>query len=139
MQTDVDEKKPHLLNQEKLNDLVRYLIPSKSRVTQFKTTAMNLLQEGTKVLIFRNRSAKLSSFYNFEATICHYTNATALMEELGTDHVAKEWRLFIDYSKASLKAVVLHNGNKTPSIPQAHAVGMKKTHDFTKLLLDLMI
>jgi hypothetical protein len=38
---------------------------------------------------------------------------------------AEEWRLFIDSSLVSLKAVLIHNGNKYPSIPLAHAVHMK--------------
>jgi hypothetical protein len=32
--------------------------------------------------------------------------------------------LFIDSSKISLKAVLLHNWNKYPSVPLAHAVNM---------------
>ena len=37
-----------------------------------------------------------------------------------------QWRLFIDSSKLSLKAVLLHNGNKLSSIPLAHAGHMKE-------------
>ena len=63
---------------------------------------------------------------------------TVLMEKLGTDHVAKEWGLFIDSSKASLKAVLLHSGNKKLSLPLERAVRMKKKYDFIKLILDLV-
>lgn len=35
------------------------------------------------------------------------------------------WRLFIDSFKVSLKAVLLHNGNKFPFISLAHATNMK--------------
>ena len=45
------------------------------------------------------------------------------MKELGLEHDPDEWRLFIDSSKASLKAVLLHNVNQNPSVPVAHAVG----------------
>lgn len=34
-------------------------------------------------------------------------------------------RIFIDASRISLKAVLLHNGNKYPSVPLAHATNMK--------------
>jgi hypothetical protein len=44
--------------------------------------------------------------------------------------------LFIDSSKASLKAVLLHNGNKYPSVPLAHAVNMKESNENVKLLLE---
>jgi hypothetical protein len=48
------------------------------------------------------------------------------MEALGHQHNTPEWRLFIDSSKVGLKAVLLHNGNKYPSVPLAHAVNMKE-------------
>jgi len=35
---------------------------------------------------------------------------------------------YIDSSKVSLKAVLLHNGNTQPSIPSAHAVHKKETY-----------
>ena len=40
----------------------------------------------------------------------------------------EQWRLFIDASKTSLKAVLLYNGNKLPSIPVAYAPSTKKTY-----------
>lgn len=44
-------------------------------------------------------------------------------------------RLFIDSGKISLKAVLLHNGNQKPSVPLAHAVGMKGTFQSMEILL----
>jgi len=41
-------------------------------------------------------------------------------------NITQMWRLFIDSSKVSLKVVLLHNGNRFPSIPLAHAANMKK-------------
>ena len=43
---------------------------------------------------------------------------------------------FIDSNKASLKAVLLHNGNIHLSIPLAHVVQLKETYETMKLLLD---
>jgi hypothetical protein len=40
---------------------------------------------------------------------------------LSMSHCPDAWRLFINSSKVSLKAVLLHNGNVLPSIPVAHA------------------
>ena len=51
------------------------------------------------------------------------------------DYEAKEWRLFIDASKYSLKAVFLYNWNELPSIPVGHAVDMKQTYANLKKLL----
>ena len=135
-----DEKTPHLLNQLELNDLVRDLSLPKEKVELLSSRLQqwNLLEKGTKVTNYRDRSAKLSSFYKFMDGVCYCPNATALMEELGAKHDAENWRLFIDSSKTSLKAVLLHNGNTKPSIPLAHAVGMKETYDSMKRILELI-
>ena len=58
-----------------------------------------------------------------------------LFKPLNTIHCSDEWRLFIDSSKVSLKAVLLHNGNVLPSIPVAHAFGIKESDDTMKQLL----
>jgi hypothetical protein len=44
--------------------------------------------------------------------------------------------LFIKSSKVSLKAVLLNNGNKFPSVSLPHAANMKKTYENMKLLLE---
>lgn len=59
-----------------------------------------------------------------------------LMSALNISHKSEEWRVFIDSSQLSLKAVFLHNGNMLPSIPVGHAVHMKETYDDMKLRLD---
>ena len=46
-----------------------------------------------------------------------------------------QWCLFIDSSKVSLKLVLLHNGNRFPSVPLAHAANMKEICESTELLL----
>jgi hypothetical protein len=43
--------------------------------------------------------------------------------------------LFIDSAKVSLKVVLLHNGNKFPSVPLVHAANMKESYERMKLLL----
>jgi len=43
--------------------------------------------------------------------------------------------LFIDSSTVSLKAVLLHNGNKFPSAPLANAVHVKETYENLQVLL----
>jgi hypothetical protein len=44
--------------------------------------------------------------------------------------------LFIDSSKNNLKAVLLHNGNKSPSVPLAHAANMKECYENMELLFE---
>ena len=54
---------------------------------------------------------------------------------LNMNHCSDEWRLFIDFSKFSLKAVLPHNGNVLPPIPVAYAFGIKESGDRMKQLL----
>lgn len=60
------------------------------------------------------------------------------MQELGYKHLPVDWRLFIDSSKASLKAVLLHNGNSQPSLPLAHSISKKETYETMEVLLKLL-
>ena len=60
------------------------------------------------------------------------------MSELGCEHNPADWRLFIDSSKTSLKAVLLHNGNIKPSIPVGYSILRKETYNTMKILLDLL-
>ena len=57
-----------------------------------------------------------------------------VMEVLGHEFNPDQWRLFTDLSKVSLKVVLLHNENKFPSVPLAHAVNMKESYESMKLL-----
>ena len=57
------------------------------------------------------------------------------MEGFGYEFNADQWRLFIDSSKVSLKMIILHNGNKFPSVLLAHTANMKERYESTKLLL----
>ena len=50
-----------------------------------------------------------------QVVYCH--NVAGLIEDLKIQYANEEWRLFIDSSKTSLKAVPLHNGNTLPSVP----------------------
>ena len=49
-----------------------------------------------------------------------------------------EWRLFIDSSSKSLKAVLLNIGNKIASVPVAHSVQFTENYENMKLLLSAL-
>ena len=70
-----------------------------------------------------------------EGDLVYCNDIDGLMATLRITHDPDEWRLFIDLSKTSLKAVLLHNGNVLPSTPVGHVVHMKETHDNMKQLL----
>ena len=57
------------------------------------------------------------------------------MEVSGHEYNPDQWRLFIDSSKVSLKVVLLHNRNRLPSVPLAHAANIKQSDESMKLLL----
>ena len=135
-----EDKLPHLITQEELNDLVRDLSLSKEKaeILGSRLQEWNLLQEGTKISHFRDRHSALAAFYHMENDICFCTDIDGLMSELGYKHEVDEWRLFIDSGKISLKAVLIHNGNQKPSVPLAHAVGMKETFQSMEILLKVI-
>jgi len=58
-----------------------------------------------------------------------------LFKALIMSHCSDEWRLLIDSSKVSLKAVLLHNENVLHSIPVSHAFGIEERNDSMKPLL----
>ena len=69
-------------------------------------------------------------------TLCFCNNIDALMEALGVQHIPSECRLFIDSSKSSIKAVLLHNGNLLPSIPIAYSENLREPHESMVFLLE---
>ncbi|GBO36445.1 hypothetical protein AVEN_57010-1 [Araneus ventricosus] len=60
--------------------------------------------------------AALGSFCQ-DGDVIFCNDVDSLFKALDLQHNPKEWRLFIESSMVSLKADLLHNGNKHPSIP----------------------
>lgn len=58
------------------------------------------------------------------------------MASFNVEYVPEDWRLFIDSSKRSLKAVLLHNGNKYASVPVGHSVHLKETYQNLDVVLN---
>ena len=133
-------KEPHLITQEELNDLIRDLSLTKdnAEVLGSRLKEWNLLADDARTSVYRKRHQNLSRFYQMSNTMCYCADINGLMEELGFQHNVDEWRLFIDSSKASLKAVLLYYGNTKPSVPVAHAVEMKETYETMQTLLKLI-
>lgn len=128
---------PHLLTQNDLNDLVRDLgLPkSKAELLGSRLKQWNLLAGDVRVSTFRNRQKEFETFFFMEGDLVACNNINGLMGAINIVYDPCDWRLFIDSSKTSLKAVLLHNGNALPSIPVGYAVHMKETYDNMKQLL----
>ena len=129
---------PHWITQEDLNDLARdlYLSKQQSRLLVSRLKQWNLVQEDVRITSFRNRNKDFVSFFDMENKLCYCTNIPGLFTSLGLLHNPSDWCLFIDYSKRSLKGVLLHNGNKYSSIPIAQSVHLKEFYDDMELLLE---
>ena len=78
------------------------------------------------------------SYDSDDPSLCYCTDVQGLFQEIDIAYSASDWRLFIDSSKRSLKAALLHNGNVYPSIPIAHSVQMKEDRESVKILLELI-
>jgi len=77
----------------------------------------------------------LVQFFKMEKGLVACTDIDGLMQTLNINHTPLDWRLFIDSTKLSLKAVPLHNGNAQPSIPIGHSVH-NESYENTKILME---
>ena len=62
----------------------------------------------------------LVQFFKMQRGLVACTDIDGLMQTLSINHIPLDWLLFIDSSKLSLKAVLLHNDNTLPSNPGGH-------------------
>lgn len=129
---------PHRLTQGELSDLIRDLdLPKdKAELLGSRLKQWNLLERHVKVSVYRSRQKDLLPYFKHDNNLVACCDVNGLMTALNVEHKPQNWRLFIDSSKLSLKAVLLHNGNSLPSIPVGHAVHMKETYANMKLLLE---
>ena len=86
-------------------------------------------------MFYRGCQEELKDFFSQEDGVVFYNDVCSVMEVLGREYKPEQWRLFIDSSKVSLKLVLLHNGNRFPSVPLAHAANAKESYKSMKLLL----
>ena len=88
----------------------------------------NSLHHSVKVTIFRTRNQEFKQFFKTVGYFTYCKDTDGLMDAMHMSHSPEQWRLFIDVSKTSLKAVFLRNGNKLPSIPVAYAPNTKEIY-----------
>ena len=133
-------KKQHLINQSELNDLIRDLKLSKldGELLSSRLQQWNFLEKSTKVTFNRKRSKQFSLFFKTMENKCYFEDVQGLFHAMRIVHNPNEWRLFIDGSKTSLKAALLHKGNTLPTIPVFHSVGSKETYECLKGMLNLI-
>lgn len=129
---------PQTFSQSELNDLIRdlYLTKEGSELLGSRLTEKNLLEAGTTFSWFRYRERDFLPYFSEDRDLVFCNDVCGLFNTFKIPYERTDWRLFIDSSKRSLKAVLLHNGNKYASIPIAHSVHLKERYENLKLLLD---
>ena len=84
---------------------------------------------------YRRRHEEFKEFFSQEDGVVFCNDICSVMKVLVLEYNPDKWCLFIDSPKVSLKVILLHNGNKFPSVPLAHAVNIKESYESMKLLL----
>ena len=133
-----ENSNPIPLSQARLNDLIREMCLSKQKAELLASRLKenNLLENDVLIGHYRKRNLSLSSAFRVDGPLCFCHNVNELFEKLHVVHRPDEWILFIDSSKRSLKAVLLHNGNQKPSVPIAHSVHLKEKYENIEILLE---
>ena len=119
----------HKITEGELSDLIRDLeLPkNKAELLASKLQQWNLLHHSVKVTL-RTRNQEFQQFFKTVGYFTYCKDTDGLIDAMHMRHSRDQWRLFIDASKTSLKAVLLHNGIKLPSIPVAYAPSTKETY-----------
>jgi hypothetical protein len=125
---DIQFNEFHWITQEELNDLFRDLdLPkSKAELLDSRLQQWNIRKENVRISVYPKRQ-DLVQFFKMERGLVACTDIDGLMQTSNINHNPLDWQLFIDLSKLSLKAVLLHSGNTLPSIPVVYSVIMSHT------------
>ena len=115
---------PHLLTQGDLNDVIRDLNLSEKQAELLGSKLEDLLCQNTKVCFYHGCHEEFKDFFSQENGVMFCNDVCSIMEILGHEYNPDQWCLFIDLSKVSMKLVLLHNGNRFPSVPLAYAASM---------------
>ena len=66
----------------------------------------------------------------------HCQDISGLVSALSIVYIPAEWRLFLDSSVKSLKAILLHNWNEIGSVPVGPSVKLTECYEDMKFLLE---
>ena len=78
---------------------------------------------------YHGRHEDFKDFFFLDDGVVFCNDVCSIMEVLGHAYNPDQWCLFIDSSKVIRKVVLLHNGNKFPSVPLAYAANMKESYE----------
>ena len=126
-----------LFSQSHLNNLTRDLNLPKdaAELLGSRLKERNMLAPGTSFSWYRHREKDFLPFFAEDEDLVFCKDIPGLTKMYDIEYDPNEWRLFIDSSKRSLKAVLLHNGNTYASVPVAHSVPLKECYENLEKLL----
>ncbi|GFW51877.1 uncharacterized protein TNCV_1188081 [Trichonephila clavipes] len=129
---------PEPFSQSDLNYLVRDLgLPKDTaEVLGSRLKERHLLNSGVSFSGYRFREKEFVPFFTQEGDLVFCNNGPAILEMFKIMYELEEWRLFIDSSKRSLKAVLLHIGNRYASVPVGHSVHLKECYKNPEFILN---
>ena len=105
------------ITQVEVNNLVRnFQLPkTKGQLLGSQLQQWKLLEKNVKVSYYRKSQSNIAKYFSIDVDMLYCKDVCGLIDELQLQHVPELWRMFVDLSKVSLKAVLLRNGNKHPS------------------------
>ena len=124
----LEDDAPRPFSPKESNDLVRNLSLStdSAELLASRLKEKNLFSDSTHISFFRNKYQEYLRFFSTVKNLVYCADIAQLLLKLGVpQYEPKDWRLFIDSSKQSLKFVLLHNGNQFASVPIAHSTTLK--------------
>ncbi|GFY17823.1 uncharacterized protein TNCV_1075581 [Trichonephila clavipes] len=129
---------PELFSQSDMNDLVRDLgLPKDTaEVLRSRLKERHLLNSGVSFSGYRFREKEFVPFLTQEGELVFCNNVPAILEMFKIMYEPEEFRLFIDSSKRSWKAVLLHHGNRYASVPVGHSVHLKECYENLEFILN---
>ena len=133
MQTTCQAQAPPIIRSQKASSMTSSRISNFQKIRQNFWQQWNLLHHSVKVTTFCTRNQEFEQFFKTAGYFTCCKDNDGLMDAMHMRHRPEHWRLFIDASKTSLKAVLLHNGSKLPSIPVAPST--KETYTTMKNIL----
>lgn len=118
-------------NQDELSDMFRDCGLSKQQ-SEYITSRLKekkMITKETRVSFYRNRDVSFRKFFLSDDSLVYSCDIEGLINEYGKEkYDPKNWRLFIDSSTKSLKAVLLHNGNELATIPFGYSMTMTESY-----------
>jgi hypothetical protein len=100
-----------------------------------KVKGLESFAPGHLGVFYRGRHEEFNYFFSLEYAVVFCKAVCSVMNVLIHEYNPDQWRLFIDSSKQSLKVVLLHYGNRFPSVPLALTANMKESYESMKQLL----